>query len=58
MQDGWIEAPHHLLNFGDFALESGEVVEDFVISFAIHGDPADQRFPVALSSRAIFAVKV
>lgn len=37
MQAGWIDSPHHELLLGDFALESGEVIRDFRLSYALHG---------------------
>jgi len=45
MQPGWVDAPHYELACGDFPLDSGEAIEDFRLSFAAHGDLADDRLP-------------
>lgn len=37
MQPGWLEAPHHRVELGDFPLESGQVIEDCQVTYAIHG---------------------
>src|SRR5262249_51761413 len=31
------QAPHQLYKMGDFKLENGEVIKDFVISYVVHG---------------------
>jgi len=53
LQAGWLEAPHHRIDFGDFPLENGTVIRDFSLSFAVHGDLADTRLPVTLVTCAI-----
>jgi homoserine O-acetyltransferase len=40
LQPGWIDRPHQTLELGDFALESGEVIRDFDISYVTHGTRA------------------
>jgi homoserine O-acetyltransferase/O-succinyltransferase len=40
LQLGWIDRPHQTLELGDFALESGEVIRDFDISYVTHGTRA------------------
>jgi homoserine O-acetyltransferase len=40
LQPGWIDRPHQTLELGDFALESGEVIRDFDISYVAHGTRA------------------
>lgn len=43
LQPGWIDRPHRSLALGDFALENGAVIEDFRLSYVVHGidtDPA------------------
>ncbi len=37
LQPGWIDRPHQKLELGDFALESGEIIPDFEISYVTHG---------------------
>ena len=37
MQPGWIERPHQELALGDFRLESGEAIQDFRLSYVVHG---------------------
>jgi homoserine O-acetyltransferase len=56
LQPGWIDAPHHRIGLGDFALESGAAIQDFSISFAVHGDLADRTLPVAIALCAIGSV--
>jgi homoserine O-acetyltransferase len=53
LQPDWVDAPHYLVSLGDFPLESGEVIEEFIISFAAHGDLCDDRLPIALTLCAI-----
>ncbi|MDB5797011.1 MAG: alpha/beta hydrolase [Paucimonas sp.] len=55
-QPGWIEAPHRLIALGDFALESGAVIRDFVVSAALHGDWQDHSLPVVVALCAIGSV--
>jgi len=33
-----IDTPHHQAAFGDFRLESGEVIQDFALSYVTHGE--------------------
>jgi homoserine O-acetyltransferase len=60
MQPGWIDAPHHHVALGDFALESGERIIDCSVSYAVHGPqrepgvPADG-VPVVLALSAVAA---
>jgi homoserine O-acetyltransferase len=42
MQAGWIDAPHHHVALGDFALESGDAIRDCRVSYVVHGP---QRIP-------------
>jgi homoserine O-acetyltransferase len=37
LQPGWIDRPHESLELGDFALESGETIADFRLSYVTHG---------------------
>lgn len=37
MQEGWHKARHEFLDSGDFETESGEVIEDFRLSYVTHG---------------------
>jgi len=37
LQHGWIDRPHQKIGLGDLALESGEVIPDFEISYVTHG---------------------
>jgi hypothetical protein len=37
LQPGWIDRPHRKIDLGDLALESGEVIPDFEISYVTHG---------------------
>jgi homoserine O-acetyltransferase len=37
LQPGWIDRPHQKIDLGDLALESGEVIPDFEISYVTHG---------------------
>lgn len=56
LQPGWIDAPHHRIALGDFPLTSGAAIEDFSISFAVHGDLADRALPAAIALCAIGSV--
>jgi homoserine O-acetyltransferase len=53
LRPGWIDAPHYSVSLGDFRLDSGGIIEDFSISFAMYGDPRDDRLPIALVLCAI-----
>ena len=53
LQAGWIDAPHLQLELGDFALESGEVIRNFSVSFAVHGVLEDAKKPLAIALCAI-----
>jgi homoserine O-acetyltransferase len=53
MQSGWIDAPHGRLHLPRLALESGEVIEDFELSYALHGDMHDRSVPVVVALCAI-----
>lgn len=53
LQPGWVDAPHHRVDLDGFVLESGATIADFSLSFAAHGDLANDRLPVALALCAI-----
>jgi homoserine O-acetyltransferase/O-succinyltransferase len=53
MQPGWIDAPHGRLNLSRLVLESGEAIEDFELSYAVHGDIDDRSLPVVIALCAI-----
>jgi homoserine O-acetyltransferase/O-succinyltransferase len=53
MQLGWIDAPHGRLTLPRLMLESGEVIEDFELSYAMHGDIDDRSLPVVVALCAI-----
>lgn len=38
LRPGMIDAPHRSAAFGDFELESGEVIRDFALSYVCHGE--------------------
>jgi homoserine O-acetyltransferase len=49
----WIDAPHYQFELGDFMLESGQVVQDFSVSFAVHGGVDAVAKPLVLALCAI-----
>ncbi len=51
----WIDAPHRVASFGDFVLESGEVVHDFRLSYVTHGRLAPDRRNAVLVCAAVGA---
>jgi homoserine O-acetyltransferase/O-succinyltransferase len=53
MQTGWIDAPHGHLAVPRLVLESGEAIEDFELSYAVHGDLNDHTLPVTVALCAI-----
>jgi homoserine O-acetyltransferase/O-succinyltransferase len=53
MQPGWIDAAHGCLHLPHLVLESGEIIEDFELSYAIHGDVHDRSVPVVVALCAI-----
>src|ERR1700754_644269 len=53
MQPGWIDAPHGRLPLPRLLLESGEAIEDFELSYAVHGDADDRSLPVVVALCAI-----
>ncbi|MDR5773854.1 MULTISPECIES: alpha/beta fold hydrolase [unclassified Caballeronia] len=53
MQPGWIDAPHRSATLGRFALESGEHIDDLLVSYVVHGDIGDRARPVVLGLCAI-----
>jgi homoserine O-acetyltransferase len=55
-QAGWIDAPHGTAALGDFVLDSGATVNDFSVSYAVHGDLLDKTLPVAVLLCAIGSV--
>ncbi|MDF3810999.1 MULTISPECIES: alpha/beta fold hydrolase [Rhodopseudomonas] len=52
MQADWIDAPHDRLRVARLDLESGESIDDFELSYAVHGDPASL-LPVTVALCAI-----
>jgi hypothetical protein len=52
LQPGWIDRPHRKVELGDFALESGEVIRNFEISYVTHGTlaPAGDNAILALTA--------
>lgn len=56
LQTGWIDAQHFQLALGDFTLESGDVIKNFSISFAVHGDLNDATKPVVIALCAIGSI--
>lgn len=56
LQSDWIDAPHHLINIGDLSLELGGKIEHCQISYAVHGDLADQTKPLVLFLCAIGSI--
>jgi homoserine O-acetyltransferase/O-succinyltransferase len=53
MQPGWIDAPHGRLVLPRLVLESAEAIEDFELSYAVHGDLHDRSLPVTVALCAI-----
>ncbi|MGY3605529.1 MULTISPECIES: alpha/beta fold hydrolase [unclassified Bradyrhizobium] len=53
VQPGWIDAPHRRLSLPRLVLESGEAIEDFELSYAVHGDIDDRSLPVIVALCAI-----
>src|SRR5690606_18933378 len=54
LQPGWIDSPHLGLDLGSFALESGETIRDFRVSYVVHGLPSEAAAaPGALAGRAV-----
>jgi homoserine O-acetyltransferase/O-succinyltransferase len=53
MQPGWIDAPHGRLKLPRLVLESGAAIEDFELSYAMHGDIEDRSLPVVVALCAI-----
>lgn len=44
MADDWIDAPHRVLELGRFPLDNGQWIEDFQLSYVVHGElDADRR---------------
>lgn len=56
MQAGWIDAPHGAARLGNFVLDSGETINDFSVSYAVHGNLQDKSLPVAVTLCAIGSV--
>ncbi|MGE0717888.1 MAG: alpha/beta fold hydrolase [Alphaproteobacteria bacterium] len=50
---GWVDRPHESLGLGDLALESGESIRDFVLSYVTHGTANADRSNVILALSAI-----
>ena len=53
LQPNWVDRPHERLGLGDFALESGETIRDFQLSYVTHGRPNADRSNVILALSAI-----
>ncbi|MDR5781274.1 alpha/beta fold hydrolase [Caballeronia sp. LZ065] len=53
MQPGWIDAPHYRTSLGRFRLESGDHIDDLLMSHVVHGDLDDRTRPVVLGVCAI-----
>ncbi|BAO90843.1 alpha/beta fold hydrolase [Caballeronia cordobensis] len=53
MQPGWIDAPHRCASLGRFRLESGEYIDDLLMSHVVHGDLDDRSRPIVLGVCAI-----
>ncbi|HVE08796.1 MAG TPA: alpha/beta fold hydrolase [Paraburkholderia sp.] len=53
LQPGWIDAPHRSATLGRFELESGEQIDDLLVSYVVHGDLEDRAKPVILGLCAI-----
>jgi homoserine O-acetyltransferase len=56
LQPGWIDAPHGAAALGDFVLDSGALIRDFSVSYAVHGNLPDESLPVAVLLCAIGSV--
>ena len=52
MQRGWIDALHRQCALGDLALDNGDCIRDFVVSYVVHG-PDEPGVPTALGLCAI-----
>jgi homoserine O-acetyltransferase len=52
MRSGWIEAAHHRWAAGDLALENGEAIRDFELSYVTHGklDPGKRNAVLVMVS--------
>ena len=55
-QPGWIDRPHHRISLGDLALESGEVIRNFEISYVTHGTLAPGSDNAVLALTAIGSI--
>jgi homoserine O-acetyltransferase len=53
LQAGWIDRPHEHLSLGDFPLERGGVIREFVLSYVAHGQMSSARDNVVLALSAI-----
>lgn len=53
LQPGQVDAPHHFLALPGFTFESGLGVEDFVLSYAVHGELSPARDNAVLVLSAI-----
>jgi len=56
LQPGWIDRPHQRMRLGDLALESGEVIPDFEISYVTYGTLAPAQDNVVLVLTAIGSI--
>ncbi len=55
-QPGWIDRPHRTIGLGDLALESGEVIRNFEISYVTHGTLAPGGDNAVLALTAIGSI--
>ncbi|MDB5773579.1 MAG: hypothetical protein JWM42_3953 [Burkholderia sp.] len=53
MARDWIDRPHRRLELGDFLLESGETIHDFVLSYVVHGEINTDRSNAVLALPAL-----
>jgi homoserine O-acetyltransferase len=56
LQPSWIDRPHQKISLGDLALESGEVIRNFEISYVTHGTLAPERDNAVLALTAIGSI--
>jgi homoserine O-acetyltransferase/O-succinyltransferase len=53
LQPGWIDLPHQVFSPGNFALESGEIIRNFKLSYVVHGTPEQTGSNVVLALSAV-----
>lgn len=49
----WIDAPHHAASLGRLPLESGQCIEDLLVSYVVHGSIGDRSKPLIFGLCAI-----